>query len=61
MGCRGDSCDVNVSQVRVKASGKMRPEVELCLRDYVDLLVKSGRFEDAARVFKEELREKKPE
>ena len=61
MGCRGDSCDVNVSQVRVKASAERRVEVELFLRDLFDGYVREGNYVAAEKLFREELREKKPE
>lgn len=59
MGCHGDRCDVNASQVRVKAvSAEQRAEVELFLRDLFDRYVRDGHYVLAEKLFREEL--KKP-
>lgn len=60
MGCHGDSCDVNASQVRVKAvSAEQRAEVEVFLRDLFDRYVCEGKLDLAEKLFQEELKEMK--
>lgn len=59
MGCHGDSCDVNASQVRVKqVSPEQRAWVEIFLWDAFDRYVREGRYVLAEKLFREEL--KKP-
>jgi len=61
MSCRGDGCDLNASHVRVKATAQKRPEVELFLRDLFDGYIREGNYVAAEKLFREELKEKKPE
>ena len=59
MGCRGDSCEVQNSIVRVKqASPEQKVRVEAWLREFFDQCVREGRYDLAERLMKEEL--KKP-
>ena len=60
MSCHGESCDVNASQVRVRAvSVEQRAWVEVFLRDLFDKYVREGKLDLAERLFREELKEKK--